>query len=310
MKILVAGGRGYVGARICVHLIAEGHDVVVQSRRLAPALGWAKDRVATCSLSDPAGLRVAMAGSDTVIHLATPNEIAVADAPQAAASAAVDAASSILAVARESCVGQFIYVSSAHVYGAPLAGHIDEARQPVPANAYGRMRRDIEELVLARSGGAMPAGLVLRVSNVIGAPVDAEADRWTLITNDLCRQAVERRALILRTPGLQQRDFVCADDIAGAVSHFANLHPRGEGIYNLGGGTSLSMFELAELVADRCVAILGYRPAIERPAPQPADTAAALDFCIDKIRAAGFAPSNDFASAIDATLRYCRERFG
>jgi uncharacterized protein YbjT (DUF2867 family) len=62
--ILVTGGTGTLGRPTTAHLRAVGHDVRVLSRRRGPG-------VSTGDLTKGTGLREALTGVDTVLHLAT-----------------------------------------------------------------------------------------------------------------------------------------------------------------------------------------------------------------------------------------------
>ena len=68
--------------------------------------------------------------------------------------------------------------------------------------------------------------------------------------------------------------------------------------------------EMAELVASRCEAVLGFLPSLQRPNPRPGETGADLTFSSRKLQATGFLPMQDHASEIDATLRLCFTAFG
>jgi UDP-glucose 4-epimerase len=206
---------------------------------------------------------------------------------------------------------RFIYLSTAHVYGAPLAGRISETTLPKPLHPYAISHRAAEDFVLAAQSRGEIEGVVLRLSNGFGAAERAEVDRWTLLVNDLCRQAVTGGRMVMRSPGDDTRDFVTLEDTARAVAHFVALDHAalGDGLFNVGSGQSLPVRAVAELIAQRCEALLGFRPPIVRPdsnAPAPA----ALDYRIDKLRATGFAPACDMTGEIDATLALCREAFG
>lgn len=73
VMILVTGGTGFVGKAFVQHLIASGKPVRILLRpsKVSPQLprGVSVD-AAVCSLRDERGLRAAMRGVDTVIHLA------------------------------------------------------------------------------------------------------------------------------------------------------------------------------------------------------------------------------------------------
>src|SRR5205807_10500909 len=96
---------------------------------------------------------------------------------------------------------RFIYLSSAHVYGAALSGHVDEHTCPAPRHPYATSHRAGEDAVRLACDGSAMAAIVVRLANAFGAPVDPAVDCWHLVTNDLCRQAVKTRRAVLKTPG-------------------------------------------------------------------------------------------------------------
>ncbi|HZT41871.1 MAG TPA: TIGR01777 family oxidoreductase [Chthonomonadaceae bacterium] len=66
MKVVIPGGTGQVGTILAKHLQAEGHEVVVLSRRSAPA-SW---RVVTWDARTLGAWREELEGADVVINLA------------------------------------------------------------------------------------------------------------------------------------------------------------------------------------------------------------------------------------------------
>jgi nucleoside-diphosphate-sugar epimerase len=114
MKILVTGATGKVGSRFVPRLIAKGYDVTILIRNAAKALPGAK--VVVGDLYDPNTLPPAVAGMDTVIHLAalfrtfTDNEGIVKTnhtGTVALAQAAIAAG-----------VKRFVFVSTGNVYSS------------------------------------------------------------------------------------------------------------------------------------------------------------------------------------------------
>src|SRR5215213_1386913 len=69
--ILLTGATGIIGSRLLPELLGEGHDVRCLVRD-PKALGANRVRVqlSLADLADPRGLRHAVRGADTVIHLA------------------------------------------------------------------------------------------------------------------------------------------------------------------------------------------------------------------------------------------------
>lgn len=314
MRVLITGALGYLGGRISLELSeAAGVELRLSTRRPRSAQpDWARDfEVVRTSAGDAAGLDRLCRGIDAVIHLAGANEIASAADP---AQALVDTGLGtleLLGAADRQGVGRFLYMSTAHVYGAPLVGRIDESTAARPVHPYAITHRTAEDFVLAASARGALEGLVIRLSNALGAPSDVLIDRWTLVGNDLCRQAAADGALTLRTNGLQQRDFIALSDVCRAVQHLLALPSwsEGDGIFNLGGERAMSIIDLAELIAARGEIVLGFRAPIIRPDTRGDTPPAPIDYRIDRLRRTGFSLAGCLEDEIDRTLLLCRDAF-
>lgn len=309
-RILITGGFGYVGGRVAQAFakLPDTH-VVLGTRRSQEKPSWLPSAsvVVTC-WDEPERLRQACAGVDTVLHLAAMNEIEAARNPVGALEANGVATARLLEAAKAEKVERIIYLSTAHVYGAPLVGRIDETTCPRPIHPYATSHRAAEDIVLAAHDTGALNGIVARLSNGFGAPTHVAVDRWTLLVNDLCRQAGGTGRLTLRSAGLQRRDFVTLTDVGRAIAHLSELSrdAMGNGIFNIGGIWAPTVMEMALLVADRCEAVLGFRPEIRRPDPLPDEATQPLDYRIDKLLGTGFRLSGSREEEIDATLMMCR----
>lgn len=311
--ILITGGLGYVGGRVARHLAnLTALDVRLTSRTPPAQLPHWLARGSIVGWDSGQDGAAVLAGVDTVVHFAALNEIDSARDPHQALEVNGSDTVRLLAAAERAGVRRFIYFSTAHVYGAPLAGHIDEQRLPRPIHPYAITHKVAEDFVLAAHDKGSIEGVVLRLSNGFGAPVAAQVNRWTLIANDLCRQAVTTRKLVLKSSGIQRRDFVTLEDVAGCVEHFIDLPSAalGDGLFNLGGECVMSMLELTQEIARRCEAVLGFLPPIERPEAAAGERAVVLDYDIGKLKATGFQLRGAMQNEIDATLRLCEASFG
>ena len=116
---------------------------------------------------------------DAIVHLAAMNEMDCARDPAAALEVNTALTLRLLNAAVAAGVRRFVYLSTAHVYGAPLRGHIDERALPRPVHPYAITHRAAEDFVLAAFDAGRIEGVVLRLSNGVGAPAHAAVDRWT-----------------------------------------------------------------------------------------------------------------------------------
>lgn len=312
--VLITGGLGYVGGRVA-RFLAEHSDYRLKlgtrdADQVSPS--WLRQgEITALDLLDDASLKNACKGVRHVVHFAALNEIDSAADPARALTVNGQGSLKLLQAAIAAGVERFIYFSTAHVYGAPLAGTLTEETLPRPQHPYAITHRTAEDFVLAARDKGEIQGIVLRLSNGFGAPERADVNRWTLLANDLCRQAVTTGKLVLRSSGVQLRDFVTLHDVARAVEHMLALAPEkcADGLFNIGGESPMPIIEVAERIASRCEQVLGVRPAIERPAPLPGESSLPLDYRIDKLKATGFELQAKIDEEIDATLELCRNAF-
>jgi len=250
-------------------------------------------------------------GVDAVVHLAALNaQQSMADPVASLNVNAVNTARLLSAAIRQG-VRRFVYFSTAHVYGRSN-GVITEDSCATSIHPYASSHRAAEDAVRnARERGEIE-GIVIRLSNACGAPVSKLANCWMLLVNDLCRQAVTTGKLTLNSSGLQYRDFIPMHDVCRAVSHLLQLESSklGGACFNLGGACSMTVLEMANLIAQRSEHVLGFKPEVVLPASAEAQgQEERLDYRIDKLKATGFFPHASLNSEIDAGLRFCMNEF-
>lgn len=312
--ILVTGGFGYLGGRIATEVVHQTDcQVRLASRRPSLAPHWLPQaQTVALDVREPTSLATALDGVQAVVHLAAVNENKSIANPEQALRVNTLGTLHLLQAVIQAGVERFIYFSTAHVYGAPLVGHITEQTLPRPVHPYAITHHAAEDFVLAAHDQNRITGLVVRLSNGFGAPTHANVDRWTLLVNDLCRQAVQTRKLTLRSSGLQQRDFITLQDVGRAVCHLLAL-PRdacGDGLFNLGGECSMRIIDMVELIVKRCYEVLGFKPEIIRPESLTHESSTMLEYSINKLKSTGFVLNKNMNAEIDATLLFCRNEFG
>jgi UDP-glucose 4-epimerase len=314
-NVLITGGSGYIGGRLVQALVEDPRFHLRLGTRQPSANRpmWPKAvEIVPLDLLSDDDLNSACRGVRSVIHLAALNEIDSLANPEAALNVNGLGSVKLLEAAQRAGVERFIYFSTAHVYGTPLAGIITEKCLPRPIHPYAITHRVAEDFVLAAHDQKTIQGIVLRLSNGFGAPASVSVNRWTLIVNDLCLQAMTTGKLVLKSSGLQMRDFITLSDVARSVQHVLSSPASilQDGLFNLGGECSLRIINLAQRIADRASKILGFTPPIQRPEPGPAETFQPLEYRIDKFKSTGFTLSRHIDEEIDATLHFCKEVFG
>ena len=117
--------------------------------------------------------------------------------------------------------------------------------------------------------------------------------------------------MVLRSSGLQLRDFITLSDVCSAVEHLLELSSQdlNDGLYNVGGNVT-RVIDMAEIIQARCLKVLGFRPEIVCQDPIKKEVSPGLEYCTNKLLATGFSIRNDRSSEIDSTLCFCNEFFG
>lgn len=298
-----------------MHLAHAGHQIVLGSRNSITPPAWLPQaEVVQIEWDDALALEHSCNGADAVIQAAGMNAQECASDPIAALDFNGVATARLVAAASRAGVQRFIYLSTAHVYASPLVGTITEDTCPHNLHPYSSSHHAGECAVLRASQQGQIESIVLRLSNVFGAPVHADVNCWTLLVNDLCRQAVTKRSFALRSAGMQRRDFVTLHDVSRGVSHLLDLSKEhvGAGLFNIGGKWTPRVIDMAELIRARCSTVLGFVPAFIRTVPDDgeAELDLDLDFQINRLLASGFELTGNIVTEIDETLLFCHEAFG
>lgn len=313
MRILITGGFGFVGGRLAVHLAQAGHQVVLGSRNaISPPAWFPHAEMAQIEWDDGRALEHSCNGADVVIQAAGMNAQDCATDPVAALVFNGVATARLVAAASRAGVQRFIYLSTAHVYASPLVGIITEDTCPRNLHPYATSHLAGEHVVLSASQQGQIQGIVMRLSNAFGAPMHKDVNCWMLLVNDLCKQAVQTRKLVLQSSGLQQRDFVGMTEVCRvaeylAVGHGASIQPS---IFNVGAGVSQSVLAMAQLIQQRCAQVLDFEPALQRIQGEVDEQHPMLTYRADNLAALGINSNGlENPAEIDSLLRFCQSAF-
>lgn len=244
MRILLTGGRGYLGHALIGDLDAAGHDLTLISRTDQPIRGHHPIRV---DLRDGPALRHALKGQwfDAVCHLAAlTNARDSVEHPLAYWEANVSATINLLtAINPDAAV---VLASTASVYGGDAAGALDEDTPIQPSHPYAASKYASEQVIQARTHAVEGGSTVLRCFNIAGA-VNGVGDPDSSRALPAMLNAVigKSPAFTINGDGSVIRDYTHVADVAAAFRLAIEARNGSDHtVYNVGTGNGLSIAEL------------------------------------------------------------------
>ena len=292
MRIAIAGATGLVGHAIGEALSRQGHALVTLGRHPGADVGF--------DLARPRELPpAALAGCEALVHAAGVIDEDFADR-DAAWRKAREGVASLLAAAERAGISRLAYISTAHVYG-PLEGVIDETRPPAPASDYAAAHLASEELFRQAAGGD-GALLIARPCAVFGMPATLERfTRWSLIPFDFPRQAIQG-AIVLKSSGLQRRNFVSSEGVARLVGWWLDAARPGCTVANAPGPHEMAVYDFAQRCARIAEEETG-RPCEVRRGGGPGPSGQPFEF---RTRVGGHLPGVELDDHVRALIRALR----
>ncbi|MDQ3168555.1 MAG: NAD-dependent epimerase/dehydratase family protein [Acidobacteriota bacterium] len=303
MNALVTGAAGFIGSHLTAALLARGDRVTgvdcftdyypraIKEANLAVNLGHANFTFVERAIAD-ADFRTLLDGVTHVFHLAAQAGVRKSWGRdfQIYTVNNVDATQIVL----EACVGRpiekLVYASSSSVYGDAVAIPMTELALPQPVSPYGVTKLAAEQLChLYTVNHGVPTAS-MRYFTVYGP-----RQRPDMAFHRFIRAALTGQPITLYGDGEQTRDFTyVADAVAATIA--AGDQGRPGAVYNIGGGSRVSMNDVLEIVAQATGKTLDVRR-------EPAQKGDMRDTFADTSRARadlGFAPTTSLADGIKA----------
>jgi nucleoside-diphosphate-sugar epimerase len=179
-KVLVTGGRGFVGRTAVSLLRRAGHGVISLDQADVPSPDRVKGEI-VCDINDTQYLHTVFEEQKIgdIIHLAAVLPTAAQRDPAKATRVNLDGSLRILEMARESGVRRFVFGSSLSVYGTcPAERVVSEADRAAPEDLYGAAKLYVEQLgALYRQHFGLEF-VSLRIGRVVGPGAHSPTSAW------------------------------------------------------------------------------------------------------------------------------------
>ena len=271
MKIVVTGAAGFIGSTLSEALVAAGHEVIgldafidyyprpMKEANLAGLSGAAGFRFEELDLRT-AELDRWLDGADAVIH-----EAAMAGLMRSWTDLELYTSCNILATNRlieaamRTGIRRFVLASTSSVYGREAVG--DEDNPLEPSSPYGITKLAAEKLVLAHAAISGFPGTIIRYFSIYGP-----RQRPDMAYHRFIEAMLDGKPITVFGDGEQTRSNTYVDDAVRGTM-LALEHGAAGGIYNIGGGKTVTLNEAIGLIAGH----LGVEPVIEREPARPGD---------------------------------------
>ncbi len=254
MKILVAGGAGFIGNHVCEDLLGQGHHVICVDNlvtgnvdnveRLAhlPAFEFRRQ-----SSED-----VDAEAVDLIINLASPASPVDFDRiPLEIIRANVLGTWRLLEIARQAGA-MLLFASTSEVYGEPAVhpqpeGYFGNVDPTGPRACYDESKRLGEALVMTFVRTFGVRARIIRIFNTYGPRMRPDDGR---VVPEFITAALGGLPLVLHDGGEQTRSFCYVDDLVRGIIQVA-LDPGNIGeVFNLGSSTEVTVRQLAETILE------------------------------------------------------------
>jgi dTDP-L-rhamnose 4-epimerase len=341
-QVLVTGGAGFIGSHCARALVERGARVRVLDALRPPvhAPGRRPDlppevEVQVGQVEDRAALRQALDGVDAVLHLAAYQDYLTDFSTFYLVNALGTALLYELIVAERLPVERVVVAATQAEYGegryrcprdgdvfpdprpeAQLIARDWEPRCPLcggpiafaptdeavvkPHSPYAMSKRAAEELALTLGQRYGVPTATMRYSIVQG-PGQSFRNAYSGALRAFTVQALHGRAPLVYEDGQQTRDFVWIGDVV-AANLLMLERPELTGPYNVGGDRSVTVAELARLVA--AAAGVGLEP--EAPGLYRVGDTRHIRSDVGRLRALGWAPTGDQPAMVEAYVEWAR----
>jgi nucleoside-diphosphate-sugar epimerase len=255
MRILIAGGAGYIGSSLTPKLLARGYEVDVVD------LLWFGNHL-------PDGVRVLqrnvldlqpdeLRGYDQVIFLAGLSNDPMADYSPATNFVYNAACPAYLAYrAKRAGVRRFIYGSSCSVYGYTVNELYDEDSPALSSYPYGISKLQGEFAAMQLRDETFSV-IALRKGTVSGY---SPRMRFDLVVNTMFKTALTSRTIVVNNPAIW-RPILAMQDATNCYVRAVEASRGISGVFNVASG-NYTLGQLADDVREALVEFVGLDPQI------------------------------------------------
>jgi len=308
MRIVVAGGAGFVGSHLCERLLADGHEVVCVDNLITGRREHAHDLARDHRFSfveQDISRPIALQGPiDAVMNFASPaSPVDFGRYPIEILKVGALGTLHTLGLAKANGA-RYLLASTSEAYGDPEVnpqpetywGHVN----PIgPRAVYDEGKRFAEATTMAYHRFHGIDTRIVRIFNTYGPrmrPNDGRA------IPQFVSQALSGEPMTVHGDGSQTRSFCYVDDLVDGIVRLLMLEPAFAEPVNIGNPVEMTVLELAELVKELTASsspiVFTDRP-VDDPGMRRPDIARARELL-------GWEPAVDVQDGLARTIEFFR----
>jgi UDP-glucuronate decarboxylase len=264
MRIVVAGGAGFLGSHLVDRLMAEKHEVIVidnlytgNKRNIQKHLSDPLFEFIRHDITEPINIE-----ADQIYNLACPaSPVHYQKHPVETIKTSVLGSINLLDLARRNGA-TVLQASTSEVYGDPTVSPQSESYlgnvNPIGIRAcYDEGKRASETLFFDYHRQYGVAIKVARIFNTYGPRMDLQDGR---VVSNFIVQSLQHNDISIYGDGKQTRSFCYVDDLIDGLVRLMNSEKSITGPINLGNPNEFTMISLANLIIDmtKSPSILNY----------------------------------------------------
>jgi UDP-glucose 4-epimerase len=252
-RVFVSGGAGFIGSHLVADLLknAGNERVVIFDNFSSGQLSYVKEsgkdprvEVVKADLKEVSTVTSAMAGCDTVFHLAANPDIAKAvTQPDIDFWEGTYLTQNVLEAMRVNGVRKILYTSGSGVYGEnPGVAFAEDYGPCLPISTYGASKLACESLIAAYCRMFDLVGRVFRFANVVG-PRQTHGVGYDFVR----RLKAEPSRLRILGDGTQKKSYIHVDDVLAAIRLVDEHAPDSYAVFNVATDDYITVAQIADL---------------------------------------------------------------